>query len=480
MTPHFIGIDVGTQGARSVLLDTDGNLLSSSGKAFELNNQSLEEQSTEGWWNACRQSLKELLSDVKADVRKSVKAIAVTSTSGTVIPLDSNHKPLHPALMYSDKRSATEAAQCRQAALDTGRQGYTGFNSSSGLPKMVWFVRHFPDKASKISSWAHAADYITGRLSGSWAVTDYTNALKSGYDIREEHWPEYLWERLPLQEEWLPDVIPAGTPVGTLSADIAEELGLPPVQVVAGMTDGCASQIAAGAVYPGDWNTTIGTTLVIKGVTRQPIEDPRQRLYNHRHPMGWWLPGGASNTGADWITREFSEDLESLNEQAADLIPTGYLSYPLRRKGERFPFISPEAQGFEPNGLGRPERFTAGLEGVAYIERYAFEVIERLSGEKINAIYTAGGGSKSDIWLKIRSNVLGLPVYKMKYMTGAVGAAILAASQTYFSEITEAVSEMTQIDKQIDPTPGLAEIYEGTYQQFLEKLEYKGYITMED
>src|SRR5699024_10924965 len=284
-------------------------------------------------------------------------------------------------------------------------------------------------------------------------------------------------ENLPLTKKSLPKVFPAGTTVGSLQRELAEEVGLPEIAVVAGMTDGCASQIAAGAVRPGDWNTTIGTTLVIKGVTKQPVVDPLDRLYNHRHPMGWWLPGGASNTGADWVSRDYSDDLQRLNKQAKDLIPTGHLAYPLRREGERFPFIAPEARGFTPGGLGHAEQFTANLEGVAYIERYAFDVIEDLSKEKINAVYTAGGGSESEVWLKIRSNVLGLPVVKMKYTTGAVGAAVLAASQTYYSNLVDAVSNMTQTEKKIVPSSPLVEKYEASYHQFLDVLGRKEYIT---
>src|SRR5699024_11157956 len=113
-----------------------------------------------------RQSLKQLLTEVKPNIRSSIVSVAVTSTSGTVIPLDENHQPLHPAIMYSDKRSEQEAKECRRAALAADQQGYMGFNSSSGLPKMVWFTRHFPQKAQQIADWAHAADYITGKLCG--------------------------------------------------------------------------------------------------------------------------------------------------------------------------------------------------------------------------------------------------------------------------------------------------------------------------
>lgn len=482
MEPYFIGIDVGTQGARVVLMDAAGNLAGSHEMDFPLNEHSREEQPPEEWWDACFQSLKKIINEVKGRIDLSqVKAVSVTSTSGTVIPLDSENKPLYNAIMYSDPRSAEEGKLCKAAALEFYNQGYTAFNASSGLSKMIWFVKNFPEKASRISKWIHAADFIIGKLSGRYDITDYTNALKSGYDVKGEKWPSYIHEKLPLKKEWLQQVVPSGTPIGTLETALAEELGLSPsVQVAAGMTDGCASQAASGAVDPGDWNTTIGTTLVVKGVTKKEIKDPEGRLYSHRHPEGFWMPGGASNTGADWVSADFSDDLESLNQQAEALIPTGFLAYPLRRKGERFPFIAPQAAGFEPKEIAKEQLFAANMEGVAYIERYAFEIIEKLSGEKVRAVYTAGGGSNSDTWLKIRSNVLNLPIYKMRYISGAAGAAILAASKTYFTSLIEAGRAMTQVEKEVYPDKDLTEKYDLLYKKFVNELLKRGYIREEN
>jgi sugar (pentulose or hexulose) kinase len=480
--PYFLGIDVGTQGARVVLIDVEGNIAGSNEETFPLNDQSREEQSPEGWWQACLRSLKALFAELKPGIDlKDIKAVSVTSTSGTVIPLDEDHNPLYNALMYSDKRSANAAVLCRQMALMHHPDGYTGFNASSGLSKMVWFAQTFADKTKKIAKWIHAADYIIGKLSERWGITDYTNALKSGYDLRNEEWPAYLFEQLSLKKEWLPEVVPSGMPIGTISSSLAGEFGLSEnMQVVAGMTDGCASQVASGAVNPGEWNTTIGTTLVVKGVTTKEIRDPEGRLYNHRHPEGYWMPGGASNTGADWVTGEFSDHLSEMEEQALPLIPTEFMAYPLQQEGERFPFIAPQARGFLPEGLSPAEEFTANMEGVAYLERYAFEMIENLSGEKVKAVFTAGGGSKNNTWLIIRSNVLNLPIYKMKHVTGAVGAAILAASRSYFTSITDAARALTQIEKEIQPSKDLATKYEKGYHEFVKILHDKGWIKKEE
>lgn len=476
---YFIGMDVGTQGARVVMLDERGNQIAACEEGFYLNSAAREEQCPKQWWSACRASLLALCSEAAAHIdMNKVKAITVTSTSGTIIPLNAANEPLHNAIMYSDTRQHQEGAACTKAALAAGVKGYTAFNTSSGLSKMIWFLLTYPQQAAYLHRFVHAADFITGQLCGNFAVTDYTNALKSGFDLLQLQWPGYLVSKLYLQRHWLPAVGPSGMPMGTMLPQLAQAAGLPPqVMVTTGITDGCASQLASGAVHKGDWNTTIGTTLVVKGVTHDYVEDPSGALYCHRHPEGYWMPGGASNTGADWITRLFyAHELDALNQAAQQMIPTTHLAWPLLQQGERFPFIAPRAMGFAPEHLSDAALYTANMEGVAYMERLAYDRIARLSHEHAARIFTAGGGSQSDVWLTIRSNVLNLPLCKMKQVSGAAGAAILAASRTYYNTLTEAATAMVQPDKTIMPNAAMANVYQQNYTRFTRLLQEKGYL----
>ncbi len=469
---YFLGIDIGTQGARVLLLDETGQQLAAKEESFPFTESLREEQSPALWWDSCCRIIPALISQVKNQINiNQVKAASVTSTSGTIIPVDHDYNPLHPAIMYSDSRSGPEAAFCREIAKNEINSGFTAFSPSCGLPKMRWFLNHFPDRASKLFKFIHASDFITGRLCGAYAITDFTNAMKSGYDLHRYEWPGYIAEKIGIRQDWLQQVRPSGEPLGTLRPDLAAEWGLPQSLIVTtGMTDGCASQVASGAVNPGQWNTTIGTTLVIKGVTREEIIDPSGVIYNHRHPSGLWMPGGASNTGADWVNSFFSaEDLDKLSQLAAERLPAKSVAWPLLQKGERFPFVAPEAFGFWPED-DKVEKFTACLEGVAFIERYAYERIASLSDEKPERIFSAGGGSNNDTWLRIRSNVIGLPVCKMKNVSGAAGAAILAASRSFYSSLSETAAAMVAPELEIHPDPGLASAYNKKYQFFLEEL----------
>jgi sugar (pentulose or hexulose) kinase len=471
---YFIGIDLGSQGLRVVVTDQRGELVSSSETSLKLTDDLRREQDTTEWWLLCLACLVEAVSPLEAAVRKEIRAIGVTSTSGTVIPLDKDLLPLHPAIMYSDDRSSEQAERCTLEARKAIVSGFTNFNRSTGLAKMVWFTENYPELVPAIRRWIHAADFLTGRLSGEYGVTDYTNVLKSGYNLNDLCWPSYLFDQLPLKRDWMQKVVPSGTVIGSLLPELTQRLGLSDrVAVIVGITDGCASQVASGAMRPGQWNTTIGTTLVVKGVTEKPVEDALGRLYNHRHPQGYWMPGGAANIGADWVAREYPEDYAEMSELAENLIPTGKIAYPLLQAGERFPFIAPQARGFAPEGLSREEAFAAKMEGVAYVERYAYEMIEALSNETVEAVYTAGGGSSSDLWLRIRSSVLNKPVYKTRHGSGALGAAIVSASQTFYSSLAEAASFMVQHEKIILPEPLLVEAYRGGYERFLEVLRRK-------
>jgi sugar (pentulose or hexulose) kinase len=378
--------------------------------------------------------------------------------------------------MYDDRRAVRQAERCRVAAAD-GRLPDLPFGTSFGLPKIVWFVASHPRATDRIASWCHAADYLIGRLSGVWGITDPTNALKSGYDLEAAAWPPFISDGLDIPADWLPCVVPSGTRIDTLARGVADATGLPAtVLVTTGMTDGCASQIAAGAVQPGAWNTTIGTTMVIKGVTRRPIDDPHHRLYNHQHPDGWWMPGGASNTGADWVARDYAgQDLAALDDEARAVIPTPWLAYPLAGEGERFPFIAPHARGFEPQGLAAPDRYAARMEGVAYLERLAYETLEALSGEEVDRVYSAGGGSRSETWTTIRANVLGKPVIRMRHPEAAVGAAIVAASGTAFESLEAAAMAMTRREQVVEPGI-LVEPYRAGYERFVQELTHRGYL----
>jgi xylulokinase len=425
------------------------------------------------------------LGRVVADLRqqgqqpKAIAALAVTSTSGTILPVAANGGPLRSAIMYNDSRAQTEAEEVQAAGGELAAALGYRFNASFALAKILWLRRYEPQLFEIAHRFIHATDFITGRLTGEYGVTNYSDALKTGFDLLQGCWPAFIEHKLGIPHKQLPAVVRPGTPLARTSSTCAEVTGLPAgLAVLAGMTDGCTSQISTGAIAPGDWNSTLGTTLVIKGVTEQLLLDPQGRIYSHRHPDGYWLPGGASNTGGEAIALRFpQEKWVDFNAQALELAPTNVIIYPLARLGERFPFAQARAEGFV---IGQPAseaiNYVAHLEGVAYVERLAYEVLADIGAPVSDTIYSAGGATRSQAWSQIRADILGRKLVRPELTGGAIGAAIIAAAGTWYEGLIPATRAMVRLVEQIEPRPALQAAYEARYQRFKEACAAQGYI----
>lgn len=486
MPAVFCGIDVGTQGARCLIVRADGRPVGAGECALPPSQAALPEgwaeQEPGAWLAAVRAALAQALRALnrRPPFPDTVAALSVTGTSGTLCVLGSDHRPLVPAIMYDDSRSTREAAAVQEAgSAVAGKLGYR-FNFSFALPKALWLKRRRPEILARAALLLSPADYVTGWLTGNWARSDQTNVLKWGYDVLEDRWPDFIEKDLGIPLALLPAVQLSGSRAGAVTAARAAELGLPPgTPVAAGMTDGCASQFAAGAVSPGQFSTTIGTTMVIKGVSERLLLDPKGRIYCHRHPAGWWLPGGASNAGAECLAVEFGdEETRSRSADALDHSPTGLVAYPLVGKGERFPFHAPDARRFL---IGTPrdrdELFAAYLEGVACLERLAYETLEDLGAPVGDTISSAGGGSRSDAWLQIRADTLGRRVQRPALTGAAMGAALLAASLAEYGVLTAAVRAMVRVERAVEPRPDLTAAYSEKYTRFRDECTRLGYLT---
>ncbi len=473
-----VGLDLGTSGARAVAVDAEGRVMAEGSAPLAAPSVPLPpgrfEQQPADWWTAARLALQRMMNALGP---RPVVALAPSSTSGTVCLVDGEGAPLGPAIMYSDNRAGAEAEEVQAKGQELARRLGYRFSPSFALPKLLWLARHRPADMAE-ARWFHSpADCLAGRLTGAWGVTDWTNALKAGYDLENGAWPTFISE-LGLPLERFPRVLAPGAPLGRVSSAAAAETGLPPgTPVLLGATDGCASQFSTGAAAPGDWSSTLGTTLVVKGVSRGLVRDPQGRIYSHRHPEGHWLPGAASTTGGEAIGMRFDpEALDRLNARALAASPTALVVYPLTRRGERFPFVCPRAEGFVLGHCDDQETlYAAHLEGVAYVERLGYQVLEEIGLAVGDTIYAAGGANRSLAWLQIRADVGGRRLAVPRASGAAMGAAILAAGQVWHRGLAAAARALVRIERTIEPRPELRAAYDERYGRFLAALAERGY-----
>jgi sugar (pentulose or hexulose) kinase len=243
------------------------------------------------------------------------------------------------------------------------------------------------------------------------------------------------------------------------------------------MTDACASQLAAGASVPGQFVSVLGSTLVLKGANHDLVADPAGAVYSHRHPDGWWLPGGASSTGAQALTAGFAgRKLARLDDLAARHGPARGLVYPLVGRGERFPFAAADAEAFTLGDLAdEVERYRATLEGVAFVERLGYERLAALGAVVDPPISVTGGSSVSPVWNRIRAAVLGVPLVVKPAASTALGACILAAAGTLHPDLSTAMEAMAVNGERVVPEQDEQDALERNYQRFVAAVIERGW-----
>lgn len=472
----WIGVDLGTQGVRALVVTDSGKVAGTGSRPLTGHRDGpRHEQNPEDWWTAMAAACREALRDVPPE---AVQGVAVDGTSGTILLTDDGGRPLTPALMYDDTRAAGYVQRVDEAGGEVWRKlGYQRMQPAWALPKLLWLLENHPRGGARL---AHQADFVNRRLTGHPVAADLSNALKTGADLIAEAWPVDVFDALGVPADLLPSLERSGTPLGTVCAPAAEATGIPAgTPVIAGATDGCAAQLGTGRLTAGSWNSVLGTTLVLKGVTDDLVHDPFGVVYSHKAPDGRWLPGGASSTGAGAIARGFpGRDLADLDRRAAAREPATALTYPLVPEGERFPFLAPDARGFRLGGTGdEADDFAAVLQGVGYLERLCFDHLDLLGAPTGGDLTLTGGAARSDYWCQLRADILGRPVVLPRQAEPALGAAVLAAAPG--RDVAEAAGRMVAVRTVIDPRPDRAGVFDAPYLRLVGELERRGWLPAE-
>ena len=367
------------------------------------------------WVSALGEAMARLASAV--DLAR-IGALAVDGTSGTLVAVDELGRPLAAGSLYNDRADDTAVAAVGQSA--PARAAVHG--ATSPLARAARLQR-----TSRVARIIHQADWIAGQFSGRFDISDENNALKTGYDPVSRAWPDWI-EAAGVERGKLPAVVPAGTAVGEVTADAARRYGVPTrAVVVAGSTDGCAAFLATGADKPGEAVTSLGSTLVLKLASEQPLFAPEYGLYSHR--IGdMWLAGGASNTGGAVLAQFFTpKAIGDLSRRIDPGTSTGLDYYPLPAPGERFPINDPAlAPRMAPRPADDGVFLHALLEGIAKIEALGYRRLAELGGPPLTSVATVGGGAANETWSRIRATALGVPLRMPVSDEAAVGVARLA------------------------------------------------------
>jgi len=408
----YLGLDFGTSGARVCVVDKVGIIIHEDHIFYP----DAALQIHLNW----REALHTLLKRLPAAIAAELQSIAIAATSATVLLCDKELEPTTPALLYFDNRAREESEQLTQLA----PPGHIVCSASSGLAKFLWLTKH--TELSNVAHFLHQADWLAALLTGLGGVSDYHNALKSGYDAERLCWPDWI-NNLP-HAHFMPQVVAPGARIANISSFAAQHFKINSACMVhAGTTDSIAAFIAAGVHEPGSAVTSLGTTMVLKLLSEQRVEAAQYGVYSHRFGE-LWLAGGASNAGGGVLRQYFGDpQIDELSQHIDPATDSPLDYYPLPRPGERFPINDPT---LAPRLTPRPADdvlFLHGLlQGLSRIEVAGYAKLAELGASPLKSVTTTGGGAKNKVWGKIRKRLLGVPLSVAEHTEAAYGAALLA------------------------------------------------------
>jgi xylulokinase len=461
----LVGLDIGTSSAKAIAVSPDGAILARAGSQYPVSMPApgYSEQDPDLWWRAAEAALHDLAAG-------DISGIGLTGQMHGLVLLDERRRPLRPAILWNDQRTAAECEEIeRTVGPDrlielTGNRALTGFTA----PKLLWVRRHEPDVYARIAHVLLPKDYVRLRLTGELGtdVSDASGTLL--FDVGARDWSEQVLELLGLPREWFPPALESAAVSGVTGA------GVP---VAAGGGDQAAGAVGVGVVQPGSVSVVLGTSGVVFGVLPALAADPRGTAHTFCHavPRTWHAMGVMlSAAGAlDWFQRSVvpGVPIDALLDAAAAWEPgCEGLQFAPYLSGERTPHADSDVRGAF---VGISLRHDTGaltravLEGVAYGLRDSLELLRAL-GLRPASGRMGGGGSRSVLWRRIVASVLDLPLeVTATDDAAAFGAALLGgvAART-FADVPAAVSACVRVVETVSPDPAWRDVYAPGYEAF--------------
>jgi len=490
----FLGIDAGTTSLKAAIFDLGGQLLAIDRQEYQLvtPSPSRVELDAEVYWEACCRAVRNAISKSGLDA-EGIKALAISSQGETLIPVDRVGTPTRNAIVWLDNRAVEEAHLIgRQFEVE---QAYRTTGQPEAVPtwpacKILWIRRNELQVFARTARFLLLEDYLLYRLTGQF-VTEYglqTSSLM--LDIQNKRWWEPMLDFIGVPPDRLGRLMEPGQVVGPISKKGAEATGLSTGTVaVTGAMDQALGAVGAGNIVPGIVTETTGGALAILVTLDKPRFDPQCRIpchYHARRDTYCLLPWGqTAGMALRWfrdqffhletqVARDNGLDPYDLMTQMAELVPAGCdgLTVLPHLEGTACPEFNPAARAVFCGATLRHTKahfVRAIMESVAYMLKKNLDIVEEL-GVTVDEVRSMGGGARSDLWLKIKADVLQKPVTAVEVEEAAcLGAALTAAVATgFFADLEEGVSQMVCLRETIEPARDHREAYHDGYSRYLE------------
>lgn len=461
----WLGIDLGTSGVKTLMMDADQRVLASAHASLSVSrpHPGWSEQAPEDWWLAAQATLDDLTKQVPEHMA-TVRGIGLSGQQHGATLLDASDKVLRPCILWNDGRSSAECEALVERA-DFLKIGGNLVMPGFTAPKLEWVRTHEPEIFEQVSKVLLPKDYLRLCLTGEHISEMSDSSGTHWLDVAKRDWSDELLTATGLTQDHMPALVEGSQPAGRLRSDLAARWGMQSAPILAGGGgDNAASAAGVGAVKPGTGFVSLGTSGVLFVSTDgfRPNTGDAVHAFCHSVPDVWHQMGvilSATDT-LNWLARMTGRDPATLTEGIDPAQPaTAPVTFLPYLSGERTPHNNANARGAligmsqatEVSDLAR-----AAMEGVAYAFVDSLDAL-KAAGTTADHVYAIGGGARSEAWVQMIADACDLELHIPSDgdFGGAFGAARLAFVASENADPYEILSQ-APVQRTISPNPAMA------------------------
>ena len=473
----FLGIDLGTSGVKSVIIDDNQAFIGeSTSKSFDVSRPHFgwSEQDPAIWWDGVCQTLDGLKASHPKELA-AVKAIGLSGQMYGATVLDAADKPLRPSILWNDTRTEKQCVELERR--EPKLRSIVGRKPTPGVTavKLLWLEEFEPDLFAKVKTVLLPKDYLRLMLSGDKASDMADSSGTMWMDISKRDWSSELLNASHMDKAQMPKLYEGTEATGRIRPELAARWGMSPNVVIAGGGgDNACGACGTGVIGEGEGTVSLGTSgvLFVSMKTPRPSYEYAIETLCHSVPGTWHQMSVilSATSCLNWVAKLLKRNAAELVTELGTALtaPSSVLFVPFL-DGSWSPHSDTEIRGALfglQHSTDDAEMARAALQGVAFALRECADAF-RATGTSIERLLAIGGGSRSDLWLSMIATLFGveLRVPESSELGAAFGAARLAMIAHSGANPADVLTR-PKINRTIAPNTGLSVAYDQSYSEW--------------
>ena len=495
--PYFLSIDNGTQSVRAIVFDGKGQLIAKSKVEIEpyfSSQKGWAEQHADYFWESLCQACHKLWPELPVP-KEQIAAVSVTTQRATIVAMGEDNKPLRPAISWLDQRQVDTKPKLKkiESVLMSLIRAKPLVDLMHAQAEANWMEQNEPDLWKRVHKFLLLSGFHNYKLTGKYHDAIASTVGFVPFEYKTQQWAnanDWKWRAMPIRQEMLPKVMPAGSVLGEITTNASGATGIPVgIPLIASGSDKACEVLGTGCIDNETGSLSYGSLATLNITSDKYLEAiPFYPAYPGVIPntfniemmvqRGYWM--------VSWFKKEFGlkeQQLaaqkgvspESLFDELIANVPAGSNGLMLQ------PYWSPSnGDGPETRGaiIGfnedhtRAHLYRAMIEGLTFALRESKEILEKRTKKSVSRLVVSGGGSQSDEVMQITADIFGMPVFRPHtFETSSLGAAIASAVGVgLYPDFSSAVDKMTHQGDRFDPVDANKEIYNELYHKVYKKI----------